>query len=132
MAILTIVTEQRTIESASEIEQSLLGFGISYERWPILPGINESSSGEQVLSAYADRVERVMKDGGYTKVDVIDVTAITPGLDAMLAKFSAEHWHDEDEVRFTVQGRGVYHVHSPEGVVAKLEVGPGDMIRVPR
>ena len=32
----------------------------------------------------------------------------------MLAKFSREHWHDEDEVRFIVEGRGLFHVHPAE------------------
>ena len=29
----------------------------------------------------------------------------------MLAKFSIEHRHDEDEVRFIVEGRGLFHIH---------------------
>jgi 1,2-dihydroxy-3-keto-5-methylthiopentene dioxygenase len=64
--------------------------------------------------------------------DVIDVTAATPGLDAMLAKFSREHWHDEDEVRFIIQGRGIFHIHPRAGPVAAIEVESGDLIRVPR
>jgi 1,2-dihydroxy-3-keto-5-methylthiopentene dioxygenase len=50
----------------------------------------------------------------------------------MLAKFSREHWHDEDEVRFIVEGRGLFHVHPPEGPVFAIEVEAGDLIRVPR
>ena len=51
----------------------------------------------------------------------------TPGLDAMLAKFSREHWHDEDEVRFILAGHGVFHIHpvTAEPVVA-IEVEAGD------
>ena len=43
--------------------------------------------------------------------DVINVTPETPGLDAMLEKFSKEHTHTEDEVRFTVKGGGIFHIH---------------------
>ena len=39
----------------------------------------------------------------------------TPNLDAMLARFSSEHRHDEDEVRFIVEGRGVFHIHPQDG-----------------
>ncbi|MFN9915503.1 MAG: acireductone dioxygenase, partial [Pirellulaceae bacterium] len=46
--------------------------------------------------------------------DVINVHRETPGLDAMLARFNQEHTHSEDEVRFTVSGRGVFHLH-PDG-----------------
>ena len=64
--------------------------------------------------------------------DVINVTKDTPGLDAMLAKFSREHWHDEDEVRFIIAGHGVFHIHPREGAVTAIEVESGDLIRVPR
>lgn len=40
--------------------------------------------------------------------DVIDVDPETPNLEAMLAKFSREHWHNEDEVRFIFEGRGFH------------------------
>jgi 1,2-dihydroxy-3-keto-5-methylthiopentene dioxygenase len=50
----------------------------------------------------------------------------------MLAKFSREHWHDEDEVRFILEGRGVFHIHPRTGPVFAIEVDKGDLIRVPR
>jgi ARD/ARD' family len=46
---------------------------------------------------------------------VIDVTPETPNLEAMLAKFRREHWHDEDEVRFIIRGRGLFHIHPRQG-----------------
>jgi 1,2-dihydroxy-3-keto-5-methylthiopentene dioxygenase len=132
MAVLTIVDEGRTLVDAWAIREYLADVGIEYERWDLVAGLNGETTSEAILNAYADRIERVKQDGGYAKVDVINVNAATPGLEAMLSKFSAEHWHDEDEVRFIVHGRGVYHVHSPQRPVARLEVEPGDMIRVAR
>lgn len=132
MALLKIVEEDRTIDDAEGIRRYLASMGIEYERWNLAPGIGKDSTADAILHAYDQQVERVKREGGYTKVDVVDVSASTPGLDAMLAKFSAEHWHDEDEVRFTVYGRGLYHIHPPNGPVVALEVTPGDMIRVPR
>jgi len=29
----------------------------------------------------------------------------------MLAKFNIEHTHDEDEVRYIIAGRGLFHIH---------------------
>jgi 1,2-dihydroxy-3-keto-5-methylthiopentene dioxygenase len=63
---------------------------------------------------------------------VIDVNEQTPNLEAMLAKFNREHWHDEDEVRFIIHGRGIFHIHTTSGIVAGIEVEAGDLIRVPR
>jgi 1,2-dihydroxy-3-keto-5-methylthiopentene dioxygenase len=50
----------------------------------------------------------------------------------MLAKFASEHWHDEDEVRFIIQGRGLFNIRPRTGPVVGIEVEEGDLIRVPR
>ncbi|MFY8073399.1 MAG: cupin domain-containing protein, partial [Pirellula sp.] len=55
----------------------------------------------------------------------------TPNLDAMLSKFNKEHTHSEDEVRFTVEGKGVFHLHPEGGPVFSVTVESGDMINVP-
>jgi 1,2-dihydroxy-3-keto-5-methylthiopentene dioxygenase len=50
----------------------------------------------------------------------------------MLAKFNREHWHSEDEVRFIVAGRGLFHIHPKNGPVVAIEVEAGDLISIPR
>lgn len=133
MAVLTIVKRNQVFSNPEDIRQHLAPTGIEYDRWEILPGIDKDSSSEFILKAYAEQIEGVKEKGGYAKADVINVNSSTPGLDAMLARFSTEHWHDEEEVRFILHGRGVYHVHLRDcDSVSKLEVEPGDMIRVPR
>jgi 1,2-dihydroxy-3-keto-5-methylthiopentene dioxygenase len=132
MATLKIPDEGRTITDPGQIADWLSGAGIDYERWAVERPLAEDASADEVLRAYAEEVERMKASGGYVTADVIDVTSRTPNLDAMLAKFSREHWHDEDEVRFIVRGRGVFHIHPREGPVFALEVEPGDLVRVPR
>jgi 1,2-dihydroxy-3-keto-5-methylthiopentene dioxygenase len=132
MAVLRIPDEQRTISQQTEIRDYLAGIGIEYERWPLAAGVTSEASAEQVLSAYAPQVEELKRRGGYVTADVIDVHADTPGLDAMLAKFNIEHRHDEDEVRYIVAGRGLFHINPPDSPVVALEVEAGDLIRVPR
>ena len=85
-----------------------------------------------MLAAYAGKIDELKARGGYVTADVIDVNADTPGLDAMLARFNTEHWHDEDEVRLIVEGRGLFHIHPPDGPVFAIEVEAGDLIRVPQ
>jgi 1,2-dihydroxy-3-keto-5-methylthiopentene dioxygenase len=63
---------------------------------------------------------------------VINVSPATPNLETMLAKFNREHWHDEDEVRFMIHGRGLFHIHPRTGPLTAIEVEAGDLIRVPR
>jgi 1,2-dihydroxy-3-keto-5-methylthiopentene dioxygenase len=132
MAILRIPEENRTLRDEAAIRQYLTDRGIDYERTTVGEEIPPGATAEQVLAAYAGTVEALKARGGYVTADVIDVKADTPGLDAMLARFNSEHWHDEDEVRLIVEGRGLFHIHPAGGPVFAIEVEPGDLIRVPR
>jgi 1,2-dihydroxy-3-keto-5-methylthiopentene dioxygenase len=87
---------------------------------------------EALLARLSPLIADLKARGGYVTADVIDVSPATPGLDAMLARFNTEHWHDEDEVRLIVEGRGLFHVHPPGEPVFAIEVEAGDLIRVPR
>jgi 1,2-dihydroxy-3-keto-5-methylthiopentene dioxygenase len=132
MAVVRIPDEGRTITDPEDVRATLSRVGIDFERWEPAHGVGADASADEVLSAYAEEIERLKKIGGYVTADVIDVSPRTPNLDAMLAKFSREHWHDEDEVRFILRGRGVFHIHPQQGPVLAIEVAPGDLIRVPR
>ena len=132
MATIKIPEEGRSITAADEVAAYLRGIGIDYERWEPARPVAEDASAAEVLAAYADQIERLKASGGYVTADLIDVRPETPGLEAMLARFSREHWHDEDEVRYIVRGRGLFHIHPPQGSVIALEVEAGDLIRVPR
>ena len=132
MAIVTIPDENRTIEDQNEIADYLATIEIEYERWEPKQQIAAGASAEDILAAYAAEIETLKARGEYVTADVIDVNAGTPGLEAMLAKFNREHWHDEDEVRFIIQGRGLFHIHPRTAPVVGIEVESGDLIRVPR
>src|SRR5438093_5129136 len=132
MAVVRIPEKTRTITEKAAIADYLAGVGIDYEVWEASQPVHPDAPAEEILDAYSGEIETLKARGGYVTADVINVTAQTPGLDAMLAKFSREHWHDEDEVRFIVQGSGLFHVHPAESPVVAIEVETGDLIRVPR
>src|SRR5271154_4771740 len=108
MARINIPEQQRHISQPDAIRQFLLPFGIHYERWELETRVNPDASAEEILAAYAPEIDHWKKRGGYVTADVINVTPLTPGLDAMLAKYKKEHTHSEDEVRFILKGRGVF------------------------
>ncbi|HEV8524507.1 MAG TPA: hypothetical protein VGQ71_08405, partial [Terriglobales bacterium] len=110
MAVVRIPAENRTLTDPVAITQELGAIGIDYERWSPRHDVPPDAPAEEILSAYAEEIEKLKSRGGYVTADVIDVSPETQGLDAMLAKFNREHWHDEDEVRFIVQGRGLFHL----------------------
>jgi 1,2-dihydroxy-3-keto-5-methylthiopentene dioxygenase len=132
MAVVRVPEEGRTVTGDTRVREVLAGVGIDYERWRPAHPVREGAPPEEILAAYAAEIDRLKSAGGYVTADVIDVSPRTPNLEAMLAKFSREHWHDEDEVRFIIEGRGLFHVRPAEGPVLAIEVEPGDLVRVPR
>jgi 1,2-dihydroxy-3-keto-5-methylthiopentene dioxygenase len=131
MALVRIPAERRSLTESAEIASYLATMGIDYERWEASEPVAQSAPAEEILAAYAPQIERLKAQGGYVTADVIDVNPETPGLDAMLARFNTEHWHDEDEIRYVIAGRGVFHIHPQQGPVVAIEVEAGDLIRVP-
>jgi 1,2-dihydroxy-3-keto-5-methylthiopentene dioxygenase len=134
MAVVKVPHQGRTLDEMPAVVAFLAGAGIEHERWAPSQPLGATATADEVLAAYAKEIDALKARGGYVTADVIDVTAETPGIEAMLAKFNTEHWHDEDEVRFIVRGRGLFHVHPREGnaPVIAIEVEAGDLIRVPR
>ncbi len=131
MARVTVHDENRRIEDPQEITEFLKPFGISYEKWDVEGRIGADATNDEILEAYAPEIGRLKQQGGYVTADVINVTPQTEGLEAMLNKFNKEHTHSEDEVRFTVRGGGIFHVHPEDGPVFAIQVESGDLINVP-
>ena len=132
MAVVTILNEDKKLTNTDEIAANLTSHGIDYERWTPSHPISDDAPPEAILNAYSREIDDLKTRGGYVTADVIDVNPAMPGLDAMLAKFNREHWHDEDEVRFVIAGHGIFHIHTTNGAVLSIEVEAGDLIRVPR
>lgn len=132
MARLTYRDDDRELTDPAAVAAALATIGIQYERWAADRPLSDDAPAAEVLAAYAPSIDRLKAQGGYVTADVIDLHPTTANLDAMLAKFSREHWHDEDEVRFIVAGRGLFHLHPAHGPVVAVEVVAGDLLRVPR
>jgi len=133
MAVVRIPDENRTLNDDRIVGAYLNDRGIEFQRWTPAVHVAEGASADAILAAYAGKIDELKARGGYVTADVIDVKPDTPGLETMLAKFSSEHWHDEDEVRLIVEGRGLFHLHPADGgPVFAIEVEAGDLIRVPR
>lgn len=132
MATITIQDEKRQLHGVDEIREFLEPFGIWYEKWDVAGRIDGHATNEEILAAYAPEIERLKEAGGFVTADVINICPDTPNLDALLNKFNKEHTHSEDEIRFTVKGSGVFHIHPDTGPVFAIHVESGDLINVPR
>lgn len=126
-------------ENAGEIERltdhdaiarRLAPIGVRFERWSARRALSPEAAQDEVLAAYADSIERLNAEFGFRSVDVVSLGPDHPQRDAMRSKFLDEHTHDDFEVRFFVEGRGLFYLHAGDRVYAVL-CSRGDLISVP-
>lgn len=117
------------------ITSELAGRGVRYERWSAGRELGPGASEADVLDAYAADVER-LRDEGYTTVDVARLVPDDSNPDwpasaaAARERFLSEHTHDDDEVRFFVEGRGAFYLRI-DGEVLIVVCEAGDLLSVP-
>lgn len=115
----------------ARIAAELATIGVAFERWtaaaPLAPGAGQA----EVLEAYKADVERLRNAHGYQSVDVVRMNPDHPDRAAMRAKFLAEHIHEDDEVRFFVEGQGAFYLRVG-GRVYRVICEAGDLISVPK
>jgi 1,2-dihydroxy-3-keto-5-methylthiopentene dioxygenase len=127
-------TTLRTTDAA-EITAELARRGVRYEQWTAGASLAPGAGGDEVLTAYATDVDRLRAEG-YETVDVVRLVPddSDPEWPAAAAaarqKFLAEHTHDDDEVRFFVEGRGAFYLRI-EGEVLIVVCEAGDLLSVP-
>jgi 1,2-dihydroxy-3-keto-5-methylthiopentene dioxygenase len=119
-------TAELDTEDAGRIADALQPIGVRFERWPL----HDLGPEDDVLEAYAPEVERLKAQGGYATVDVVRMVPDHPDRAALRTKFLDEHRHTEDEVRFFVEGEGLFTLHAG-GKVHALLCTAGDLISVP-
>jgi 1,2-dihydroxy-3-keto-5-methylthiopentene dioxygenase len=115
---------------SEEIQRQLAARGIRFQRWPARAELPTEAAPEHILSAYAEEISRVQEEGGYPTVDAIRLSPDHPDRQALRRKFLAEHTHSEDEVRFFVEGRGLFCLHIGAEVLQVL-CEADDWIAVP-
>lgn len=114
----------------SEIEAQLSRAGVQFERWTANGDLADDADQDAVIKAYRDSVERLMRQYGFQSVDVVSLQPDHPQKTAFREKFLAEHIHEDFEVRFFVDGKGLFYLHIGDKVYAVL-CEKGDLISVP-
>jgi 1,2-dihydroxy-3-keto-5-methylthiopentene dioxygenase len=120
----------RRVDDPTEIGRILAGAGIGFERWDAGKELPAGADQEAILAAYADDVERLKRERGFTTADVVRLTPDHPQRAEFREKFLDEHTHSEDEVRFFVEGSGLFCLHVGEQVLG-VHAQAGDLIAVP-
>ncbi|MZR61861.1 acireductone dioxygenase [Alcanivorax sp. DP30] len=110
--------------------EALAAAGVRYEQWQASAPLSENPSQDEVIAAYKADIDRLMKNEGYQTVDVVSMVPDHPEKEAFRKKFLDEHRHSEDEVRFFVEGQGLFTLHIDDRVYEVL-CTKGDLISVP-
>ncbi len=115
---------------AKQIAAQLQAIGVCFEQWQPDAPVKAGDSQDTILAAYRKDVDRIVHDNGFVSVDVISIDSSNPNKDALRQKFLSEHIHTEYEVRFFVDGCGLFYLHVDDRVYSVL-CEKGDYISVP-
>lgn len=114
----------------AEITAELGKIGVGFERWEAGAPVKAGDAPDIILDAYKQDIERLVAERGFKTVDVVSISPDHPQRETMRGKFLDEHFHKEDEVRFFVDGSGLFTLHVGEKVYEIL-CEKGDLIAVP-
>jgi 1,2-dihydroxy-3-keto-5-methylthiopentene dioxygenase len=131
MAILSIPDQGVQLNDPIQIKSFLDQYKVFFDQWHCAVQFEDTATQEDILAAYAADLQPFMAAGGYQTADVISINALTPNYEQIRAKFLAEHTHDEDEIRFFVDGQGLFWFHLPDAPVFNVLCQRGDLISVP-
>lgn len=140
MAILKL-EDGTTYTDWPSISRELSPIGIQLNRWPVgddpqLKALLDKASlsddeKDQVLVALDRYFNQLQQDAGYQSRDLIVIHPDIPNLSAMLSKFDRVHTHADDEVRYIIEGEGIFGFVRPDGSQVELTVQPEEYINVP-
>jgi 1,2-dihydroxy-3-keto-5-methylthiopentene dioxygenase len=112
------------------IARRLAAKGVRFERWTAGEALAPDAGQEAVLAAYARPVAALNAEYGFRSLDVVSLGPDHPQRTELRARFLAEHTHADFEVRFFVDGRGLFYLHLGEEVWMLL-CTKGDLVSVP-
>lgn len=124
---------------AESIPAYLAERGVHYEFWPVDSAPDNlrrqdrltPEEQQQILSAFHDSIARLSQERGYISHDLIVLNPhSTANLEELLKNFERTHIHTEDEVRFIVDGEGIFTL-TRNGDTFSVTVQAGDLISVP-
>jgi 1,2-dihydroxy-3-keto-5-methylthiopentene dioxygenase len=112
------------------IRERLALINVRFERWAAQRPLVTDCQDDDILAAYQPEIQRLKRTHAYRAVDVLRCLSDHPQREQLRAKFLAEHTHDDDEVRFFVEGAAMFYLHAGACVYMVL-CERNDLISVP-
>lgn len=120
---------QREITDFSQAKSLLSDFGIEVSQIPL----DENGN---FVQDYAEFVEEFKTSENYISSDTVELTKSTG--EEILDPFKKTHHHEDDEIRFTISGEGIFGIVPEEAKQAETKISEiqiickkGDFIKVP-
>ena len=83
------------------------------------------------LEAVQPALDALKLERGYVEQDIVELHPETANLTELCDKFKDEHLHTDDEVRYVVEGEGIFDVRSADDAWMRITVERGDLLVVP-
>ena len=127
-----IKIKSKVITDKNEAKAFLQKYGLYAEFWePEISDPRVEAIHELPLQKYKNQIEKLKTKLGYASADCCSLNTSNPNLDKILQPFKKEHHHTDDEVRFTVEGEGIFGVNPLTDAPFEVFVEPGDLLVVP-
>ena len=136
MSALTIFSDQDPSTPIWEsrdgdaIATELNKIDVRFERWQADRDLGENPQPQDVIAAYQHEIDKLVAEKGYQSWDVISMRPDNEQREVLRTKFLSEHTHGEDEVRFFVEGAGLFCLHL-NGKIYQILCEKNDLISVP-
>jgi 1,2-dihydroxy-3-keto-5-methylthiopentene dioxygenase len=131
MAILNIYKENQltlSTNSSTEIEEALAKINVAYQRWQSLNCENMTEA--EIAENFKTEINETLEKNNFSSFDIVSIRPDIKGLEALKEKFIAEHIHNDNEVRFFIDGEGLFCIHDND-YVYQILCQQGDYIAVP-
>ncbi len=127
------------LEGTEKVKEFLTSQGVTYEVWGVdrlsthLRDNYQLTDAEkaEIIELFRKEIDDISTRQGYTTADLVMLSENTPNLDKLLVAFRGEHHHTDDEVRFCVDGHGIFTIRGADNNWFDVEMEPGDLISVP-
>jgi 1,2-dihydroxy-3-keto-5-methylthiopentene dioxygenase len=132
----------KTFTDLNDIRRELAPLNIELSHWPIEKTAKvgpllkadtlTDAQKEELLKELDARFFEQKEKYGYQTRDLVVLHSQVPKLEDMLKIFDKCHTHSDDEVRYIVDGSGIFGFCLPNGTQALLTVEGEEYIRVPQ
>ncbi|MGZ8218086.1 1,2-dihydroxy-3-keto-5-methylthiopentene dioxygenase [Methylomagnum sp.] len=122
--------EAEIIRDPEQIAERLWEIDVLLECWTAAQEFAPDADMDTVIAAYQKSIDHLIDRYEFNTVDVVSLRPDHPQKAELRAKFLSEHTHDEFEMRFFVEGKGIFYLHADDKVYVVL-CEQGDLISVP-